>query len=709
MKIKPLWLAAGLGMLTASGIAYACADSSCAPSWKLAAGSADCANRALLTPGNDTRVNLLFLMRGKAGLGFTGTRYPDPGYNGTGYGHTFLDWHVLNDALFPRPEGEEDSGTNYSGSRCISLGSGTSAFLAAMQANTALPAGERSKLSAARELVAQACAASEGSPAKAAWPSDIASPAGKAFLSYLQGSEAFYGERWDDARQSFAGLTKASDPWLRETAGYMLGRVELNAAQAKAFDDSGWFSGIKELDKAAADRATAAFSAYLKAWPNGRYADSARGLQRRVLWLKGDTQALAADYARALGSVNANSEGALRLVEEIDNKLLFAGERKPAASGPVLLATLDLMKMRDNSWANSDGTRGGDGPSISAAEIEGQAAAFAGEPELYGYVKASHAFYVAKDYRQVLALIPDDSHRSDYSPVAFSRQVLRGMALSALGDRNEAGFWRDMLAGSKGMWQRPTVELGLALNLERHGQVAQVFAKDSPIQDSMIRKILLVHSAAPAVLRAAAQDGARPRIERDMALFTLLYKQLLRGDYAGFVTNRALVPADASTDASFWYFTEQDSVPLGLFAKGRWSSNDYPCPALVDTARKLAANAGDIGARLCVGEFLRLNNFDGFDTPDHAPPRDELGGFAADFPGKSITRDSIYTAIIANRAAAPNDRAYALYRAVNCYAPSGFNGCGGAEVPQAQRKAWFDQLKREYPASPWARKLRFYW
>ena len=37
------------------------------------------------------------------------------------------------------------------------------------------------------------------------------------------------------------------------------------------------------------------------------------------------------------------------------------------------------------------------------------------------------------------------------------------------------------------------------------------------------------------------------------------------------------------------------------------------------------------------------------------------------------------------------------------------NSCGGKEVPIAQRKAWFDQLRSQYPNSPWTKKLRYYW
>lgn len=708
MKRKVLWSAAGMGLLAASGIAWACADTSCTPSWKLGSAGFDCASSAVLAPGNDSRVNLLFLLRGKAGLAVDAPKYPDPDYESSGYGRNFVDWRLLNETLFPQPpRAEDDYGPDFAGSRCISLNTGTPAFMAALAANAALSATERSALGTARQRLEQTCKGIEPEVV-AEWPIGLSSPAAKAFLTYLQASDAFYAERWADAERGFAALAQAPDPWVRETAAYMLGRVSLNAAQAGAFDEYGWYEGLKQVEQAAVTRAKAQLAAYLKAYPNGRYAASATGLQRRALWLEGDTKGLAAEYARLLGSVPAGTEASARLIEEIDNKLLFAGDRPAAASGPLLLAALDLVQMREAVVEDEDGEPQARKPGLTEADLAAQAPAFAGEPELYGFVQASHAFYVQKDYRKVLTLIPDDARRSEYSPVAFSRQVLRGMALAALGDRNEGGFWRELLGGSKALWQRPTVELGLALHMERHGQVAQVFAKDSPVQDTTIRKILLTHSAGAAVLRRAAQDGARPQAERDTALFTLLYKHLTRGDYAGFAASRALVPANASKDAGLWNFTQQETIPVGLFAKGRWSDG-YPCQSITVTAQKLAKNPQDTAARLCLGDFLRLNAFDGWNELDDSPAKDELGGAARDFAGQPLTREAIYTAIIANRAAPANDRAYALYRMVYCYAPSGYNGCGGKDVEIDQRKAWFNQLKREYPASPWAKKLRFYW
>jgi hypothetical protein len=69
----------------------------------------------------------------------------------------------------------------------------------------------------------------------------------------------------------------------------------------------------------------------------------------------------------------------------------------------------------------------------------------------------------------------------------------------------------------------------------------------------------------------------------------------------------------------------------------------------------------------------------------------------------------VYRALIASAKTPAQDKAHALYRAVMCYAPGGINSCGGEEAAPPQRKAWFLQLKKNYPNSPWAKKLQYYW
>ena len=128
------------------------------------------------------------------------------------------------------------------------------------------------------------------------------------------------------------------------------------------------------------------------------------------------------------------------------------------------------------------------------------------------------------------------------------------------------------------------------------------------------------------------------------------------------------------------------------------------------TVAALARNPQDIPGRLCLGDFFRLHGLDslhGEYYPD--PDKDELGGHTTGFSGKRNFRSEFYSSIIADPRAAPGDKAYALYRAVMCYAPSGMNDCGGADAPKSQRKAWFERLKRDYPQSQWAKKLRYYW
>ena len=69
----------------------------------------------------------------------------------------------------------------------------------------------------------------------------------------------------------------------------------------------------------------------------------------------------------------------------------------------------------------------------------------------------------------------------------------------------------------------------------------------------------------------------------------------------------------------------------------------------------------------------------------------------------------VWRTVVAHPKTTPEDKAYALSRAVRCYAPAQINSCGGEDVPQEQRKAWFQQLKKRYPNSKWAKELQGYW
>ena len=65
--------------------------------------------------------------------------------------------------------------------------------------------------------------------------------------------------------------------------------------------------------------------------------------------------------------------------------------------------------------------------------------------------------------------------------------------------------------------------------------------------------------------------------------------------------------------------------------------------------------------------------------------------------------------MIADAKAPQDERSYALFRAVNCFATSGYNHCGSEEIPKAERQRWFLTLKKQYAQSPWAQQQKYYW
>lgn len=255
-------------------------------------------------------------------------------------------------------------------------------------------------------------------------------------------------------------------------------------------------------------------------------------------------------------------------------------------------------------------------------------------------------------------------------------------------------------------FQRLTVELALALHDERTGGLERVFAPGSPTRAVVIRDILLTNVAGAALLRRQATAASATSHERAAALFTLLYKSITRGAYHDFVSDIATVSSGVSADSGY-NFAGAGDPPLGLFASGR-TSEYFSCPSLLNTATRLASDGAAPRARLCLAEFIRLNSLDDF-LLDTQPPPDELGGTKSLFPGRPFSRLDTYQAIIAAPRVLPEDRAYALYRAVNCYAPSRNNGCGGKGVELSVRRAWFQRMHRDFPASRWAQALKYYW
>jgi hypothetical protein len=687
-----IWLAsiaAALAALVVAAPAAASGDFGCSKAWKLKHPElTGCDSMVMLSPSNDTRVNLILLLGRSTSAPPPAPASPPPA--------PLFDWATFVRFAFPGPtEVGSASLAVGEGSRCRSNEAGSAAFIAAVGAARDLRGAEAAALIAARRDLKPDCAGPGGTAAMlSAADATMRSAAARAFMGYLHGTASFYAGDFNAATQRFVALGRAKDPWLRETARYMLARVEVNRAQIGAYDDYGYRDEKRPVDTAAVAAAESTLREYLRAYPQGRYAASARGLLRRVYWLGGETRKLAAAYA-AIFAQPPEQRGLddATLAEEVDNKLLPMLTAADT-SDPILLAILDLRAMRQET---------GD---AGRATLEAQRPSFTSAPALFDFLLAAHAFYVAEDPRAALRLVGDRPDARGIDTVSFSRQMLKGMAQDALGTAGERAHWLAMLPDALPL-RRTVVELALALHDERTAGLERVFGAASPIRDARVRDILLANVAGPDLLRRQAGDKGATAHERATALFTLLYKGLTRGRYGEFVNDVAAVPPGAAKDGSYFDPEGGEDPPLGIFTEGP-TMEAFPCPKLRETARRLAASASAATPRLCLAEFVRLNDLDGF-ALDTQPPDDELGGTRSHFPGRVFSRLDLYQSVIASSTSSSAERAYALFRAVRCYAPSRNNGCGGAGVPPEIRRAWFQRLHRDYPKSRWTGELEYYW
>lgn len=675
-----------------------------------------CNNLMVIAPGTDTRISMWMLFMDQKG----DRRMPRPNDAAV----PLTNWTNVMAGLLPPPDPNARYTVRGTATLCDSDASGAPAFIAAVNAARGIPAAEKQALVAARETLSAYCRTKtirrNDCPS---WrrdepqcqtalvpptPVSASSAEGREFAAYLNGANGFYQSEFDSALQAFSSQTRARNAWVKEAAIYMVARTALNEAQTTTFNDWGDFDPQKAVNAPRANEIEGFFNAYINSYRSGRYAASAKGLMRRLYWISGQTQKLAALYDEAAAD---GGRDPVALSSEIDLKL-FAGQNSNyTLSNPILLAIRALSQMRSEDFSTPHYTP------ITRAQVDALRPHFAGQDALFDFVVANHDFYVAHQPRAVLQRIAANPRATRFSNLEFSRQMLRGQALDATRDAGAAAHWQGMLTGASDGYQRLTVELALAQHYEKAGNVAPVFAANSPIQSAKMREILLMNAAQPALLEQVARNTQSTPRERSVAAFTLLYKRLSRGEYAEFGRELAVIPSNAapSADNGRYWLWGTDPAPVAIFRSTK-SDAGYACPAMPQIAQQLVANPRNIRASMCLGEFTRLAGFDSVPIdqqwfPD-SPRNNGVEGLGSERPAFGIgdyNRMAIYQRVIADRTASADDRAYALYRAVNCYAPSGANACGPQEIPQTQRRAWFNQLKQQYAQSRWARELRYYW
>lgn len=534
------------------------------------------------------------------------------------------------------------------------------------------------------------------------------------FSNYLQGANAFYKNDYASALKFFTAASTAAQPWVKEAATYMIARTLLNQGQAVAYNN--WFElDLKKVDQATIVKSRTAFNNYLKLYPKGKYANSTIALLRRIYWLQGNQVALASSYENLLDNprrhinlTSSNRYSVADLILEIDNKVYFNSNPATVRSlsqTPKLLVVYDLLKMRSNQ--------------IKLEDLEKQQNTFKNNPELYNYLLATYYTYIETNPEQVLSLIPEliiEDKTITITPLQFSGQVLRAMALENSSRAYAAEkLWLSLKELAKQSYQEPFVELGLALNYEKTARITSIFAKDSPITTPQLRYILLRKNANRNQLQQLLSNNDLEAFDKATMIYLLLYKDLLSQNYSDFLTDNSLIISKNTLDDVYLgNISKYGQTNLTLFSEAIPSHSEYPCPSPIILANVLKLNPTDAKALNCLGEFsehyqLPYPRYMLFSSLNNTNNTGSLGTNNPTKFGKFLySRLKGYQFIINDETATEEDKAYALYKAIRCFA-GGYNHCDRQDIPLAKRKEWFQLLHSKYAKTLWAKQQPIYW
>lgn len=705
--------------LIVSNMAFASSDETSCP-W----GAPGCLidSPPVLGIYNDTRDNLLRLLGEKAALSLPGQPVPaDFTRSRDFYFGPHLDaWYsfippaeqkTVQPAITAVKEslarlGLADIAPDYSDegsleNRFVSMTAQSDAnFLSALLADDSLTLEQRQALAKIRIVI-------DGSEESQAKIDALDFPAGSManqFKTYLSAANDFYGGRYPEAEPLWLALQESQQPWLAEASSYMLIRNALNTSSQNATGEYGDFD-VNKVDPQAAKLALKWANDYLQRWPTGQYAASTAGLLRRINWYLQDSDSLAKLYEKAF-SESKDVNSLIALIAENDNKLQSRDSNwndafyRYSPEAPLLTFTQALRMMRNTDCDERQ-------PCADKTYLDEIKPVFEQSHTLnYWHYLNQMLAYQQKDYAQVVNDIKPMSHLPENDILAFSEQALYGNALMAQQKWSQAReHWSQLLASTRNVEQQQYLQSQLAATLVLSNNIPDVFAANSPITNLRYRSLVLKTRADADLLRQQVASAPNNE-ERTIALHTLLMRDLIEARYTDWLADKALA-SHISQPVMGDSFAD---VGLSVFNwPGEQIKDGYFCPSLTETVSILSKNSRDGHALNCLGEFLRISDAR-ISLWQDSPGNIALDTITSDdkFIGQP-SRQDYYQQVIADAKSEPEDKSYALYRAIMCYAPSGYNDCGGADVDKRERKGWFTQLKSQYPGSVWAQKLKYYW
>ncbi|WP_312158586.1 hypothetical protein [Acinetobacter sp.] len=679
--------------------AQAGVDNYCEPSTTIQTNAyTSCNSLPALTPANDNQVNMLLLLS-DLGLAKTNIEETKSTLWMTTYSKVpFEASNMLSASSNKTPNARKPHSMpalSYN-EHCNSLEHGSAAFIQQVKTDNKLLTVEKDSLIRERKKIDECANKLALIQINPNWSS-----AARQYASYLNASISFYKTNFSTATKIYTVLTQVDSAWLKETSQYMLIRSSLNEVYQSGVGEY----GDLDHDKINQKLLTNFFNnitQYFKLYPHGQYAASARGYLRRGFWLSGKHDLLVNEYVWQLNNPKSSVYNLElpNLAYEMDRHVFQSNHFNIRnLKDPFFLSIYDLMHMRKKQ---SD-----DEVVIPWNQLNAQKNYFKDQPELFQYLQANHLYYVQNKAQEALKYLPQNMPSSIGSYLQLSQLVLKGRILESHSSITAAQqYWENLLSISKTAEQRGVFELMLYPYYAKQQNLSQFIGQNTKIKQAYLQKQYLMDAANETSLMQIIKSSSATQDQKNVALYTVLNKSLAFQNFELFNQAYAVLPSNAaqyhSGENALEKFSNQPAFANFIW-KGTNISNSIKCPDLFSLTKQLQGNPKDLTVKLCLGEYTRSPQ--AYEVVDLSYTHDNS---LQNFKGSYFARGNTYKEIIKMNQKSELT-AYALFRAIQCYAPSGINECQNQDVTKSVRKQWYDQIKRDYPETSWAKSLKYYW
>lgn len=504
-----------------------------------------------------------------------------------------------------------------------------------------------------------------------------------AFAAYLGVAVNFYWARYDDALAQIEPLLKSHNDWIHQAGMILKARLYMIRAQGKwdGYD-------YKLIDPKDLGLSAETYAAYLRQFPQGLYAKSARGMLRRVRHLSGDDagyqDAFLKDWRQAqqdkvpLRDFTALIQEADKYIPYLDLSVSEGRLKGGVRDDPLLFAAGVMVYFRSTSDGSDDSER------LLRQEIEKHGPMLDGIPGLKSYLlmldSAAHA-----DWDQVLAG-STASMATEPEALSLAKRLLIATAQERKQNWGEAlAAWASIASPANGAVSTHA-QAGYVRTAMEAGRPLALFLPTAPFDTDEVPAYAIRHFFSVEALRAALEiKDLKPSL-RTVATQTLLLRYALDQKWGLFLQEYDRVPA-------------ADRAEL----------------APIETAaRTLAKHPKDAKALLNAGYFF----VDRFQLRDALT----LCGVETSLDANlepilpEVYRDEHYERPIGLFKRALDQHpggdleARILFHGIKCFSPAWSHACAESDdTPSETREQWFDTLKSRFPTTKWAQQTKYWW